>query len=170
MPKMMKPSSPHLLPSVTLSITAILLLTPVLFGSGEIDIGSQVRGARSAGKQVIVLFESHSCEWSRRLHAALNGDRATRLLVDRNFVLVRLDVKQFGEHLDLAARYGAMLQDDGVPYLVLLDTDGTVRARQSTTVLENSDGTHYVLGRVQYLLSNWARGQYPSLKEIARYQ
>lgn len=79
--------------------------------------------ARSAGKEVLVVFGANWCKDCRELDKALHGRTAS--LIDARFVVVKIDVGNFDKNLDVVKQYGYPI-GKGIPAAVVLSADDKV--------------------------------------------
>lgn len=104
-------------------------------------IDAALARAKADNTRVMIQWGDDWCGWCVKLHDLCGKDRAIsrKLLYDYEVVLV--PVGQFDRNLDIAASYEADFKSNGVPFLTVLDADGTVITNQETGSLEK-DGAH----------------------------
>jgi len=111
-----------------LGATAALAQTPP--SAEQVLAGARVKAA--ADHQAIFLhFGASWCGWCRRLDTFLDA-KAIRPLLEKHFVVAKLDVQESGEKQSLEnpgavamlGRFGGT--DQGLPYFVFLDVKGEV--------------------------------------------
>ena len=104
-------------------------------------IDAALARAKADNTRVMIQWGDDWCGWGVKLHELCGKDRAIsrKLLYDYEVVLV--PVGQFDRNLDIAASYEADFKSNGVPFLTVLDADGTVITNQETGSLEK-DGAH----------------------------
>jgi len=98
----------------------------------QVLAGAQAR-ATAEHKAIFLHFGASWCGWCRRLDAFLDA-KAIRPLLEKHFVLAKLDVQESGEKQSLEnlgavamlGRFGGTGQ--GLPYFVLLDAKGATIA------------------------------------------
>lgn len=93
------------------------------------------RAARE-GKRVAVVFGADWCPDCRALEAVL-AHPLVEPVVDRGFVIVRVDVGRRDRNLDLLAEYG-MDAWKGIPAVAILEPDGTLVAAQREGEFRNA--------------------------------
>ncbi len=95
--------------------------------------------ARRENKRVLVQWGGNWCGWCKLLHQMFQDDReiARKLLYE--YEVVTVDIGRWDKNLDLVARFRADIQGSGVPYLTVLDPDGSVVVNQETGSLEKKD-------------------------------
>ncbi|PPU78464.1 MULTISPECIES: thioredoxin family protein [Xanthomonas] len=89
---------------------------------------AQLRAALAAGKKAhkptLVIFGANWCHDCRALDAALHTARNAPL-IDKSFVVVKVDVGNFDRNLALSQRYGDPIQK-GIPAAVVISPTGTL--------------------------------------------
>ncbi len=120
---------------------------------GHAQIAAACAWAQREHQRVLLMFGGNWCGWCLRLHGVLTGDEETARLLRDEYQLVMVDVGRFDRHMDIADRYGVELKKSGVPFLVVLDADGNVLARQETGSLEKGKG--HDLKEVRAFLRQW---------------
>lgn len=94
------------------------------------DITAGLKEAKSTHRRVLLDFGGDWCPDCQVLdinfHSGSNLD-----LLQKNFVLVHVNVGHMDQNIDLAQRYGVPV-DKGVPALAVLDSRGKVLYAQST--------------------------------------
>jgi protein disulfide-isomerase len=143
----------------------VLLLLPVASQSRDpydehanarAEVDRMLQCARDEGKPLLVMFGANWCPWCRDLDQLLASDRQLSAEADRVFLRLNVDIGQYDRNLDLAAGYGlSNLDDTGIPMLVILSPDGSVRATK------NSDDfvvrSRYSRDRIRRFLDSYAR-------------
>lgn len=104
-------------------------------------IDAALARAKADNTRVMIQWGDDWCGWCVKLHDLCGRDRdlSRKLLYDYEVVLV--PVGRFDRNLDIAAAYQADFKSNGVPFLTVLDADGTVITNQETGSLEK-DGGH----------------------------
>jgi thiol-disulfide isomerase/thioredoxin len=105
---------------------------------GQID--AALAAARKENRRVLVQWGANWCGWCRLLHDRFTSDRDLAKTLRYEYDVVLVDVGKMDKNADLAARYGADLKKNGIPYLTVLDADGKVLANQPTDPFETKDG------------------------------
>ena len=88
------------------------------------DLDRAVASAAAANKRVLVVFGANWCPDCVALDTALKAGR-TAELVDKEFVVVKVDVGNFDKNLALAQQFGNPIKK-GIPAAVLLSKDRQV--------------------------------------------
>ena len=79
--------------------------------------------AKAANKNVLVIFGANWCKDCLELNKSMQGQSAA--LIASKFVVVKVNVGQFDQNLDLANSYGNPIKK-GIPAAVVLKPDNTV--------------------------------------------
>ena len=120
------------------------------------EIDRMLQCARDEGKPLLVMFGANWCPWCRNLDTLLASDRQLSAQTDRVFLRLNIDIGEYDRNMDLAAGFGlSNLDDTGIPMLVILAPDGSVRG------IKNSDDfvvrSHYSRDRIRRFLDSYAR-------------
>lgn len=129
---------------------------PTANGMAEVD-AALVR-ARVEGKQVMVMFGANWCPWCHRLDAAFGSDPALGEFFRRDFLLVKVDVNAktgTQRNRDVVERFGKPTKL-GLPTIVVLAADGTVRAVKKTAEWEMPEGKAYRRTAILASFQEWA--------------
>jgi thioredoxin-related protein len=133
------------------------------------DANAQIAAAQTRAQRdhqrVLLMFGGNWCGWCVRLHGVLTGDEETARLLRDEYQLVMVDVGRFDRHMDIADRYGVELKKSGVPFLVVLDAEGEVLARQETGSLEKGKG--HDVKKVRAFLRQWQSGRLEAEQVLA---
>lgn len=104
------------------------------------DLQAALETARGSGRHVIAIFGANWCPECRALSKALQGE-AGRML-EKQFVIVKIDIGQFTKNLDIAKAYGNPLED-GIPGAAVLTADnkavGLLDAGDLSNDIEDGD-------------------------------
>ncbi len=100
------------------------------------DLAAALAAAKRENRRVLIQWGGNWCPWCVVLHDRFksNKDLAKKLLYEYDVVFV--DIGKREKNLDLAAKYGADLIKNGIPFLTVLDADGKVLANQPTDPFE----------------------------------
>ena len=115
------------------------------------DINYALMAARREHKRVILDFGGNWCGDCQVLDYYFHRPPNDALL-DRNFVLVDIDIGQFDHNLDVARRYGIPLKL-GVPALAVLSPSGRLLYSQSHGEFEKM--SHMTPATVTEFLRRW---------------
>lgn len=103
-------------------------------------------------KEVLVDFGANWCPDCRALDVMFRSAQVEPLL-QKNYVVVSVDVGKFDHNLDVAAHY-VNLQTSGIPALVVLKSDGELRTATDDGAF-SSAGTMNP-GQVSDFLTRWS--------------
>jgi len=127
---------------------------------GTALVAAALTRAQTEGKNVLLDFGANWCPWCHKLHGMFTNDAAVKAAVERNFVLVYIDVnKRNGpaRNATVNARFGNPISH-GLPVLVVTDPTGKLLTTQDTGELE--DGDNHSPQKIIAFLSHWApRGE-----------
>lgn len=126
-------------------------------GQAKADLARALKTAAASHKRILVDFGGNWCSDCRILdiyfHNAQNRD-----LLEKNFVLVRINIGEMDQNLDLAERYGIPIRK-GVPALAVLSEKGHLLYSQSTGQFEAMDRIEP--SQVTQFLLRWKPGSAP---------
>jgi len=115
------------------------------------DLATLIPKAQAQQKRIILLVGGDWCPWCFVLQDFLNRHRDVRDLWNANFFTLKIHVGPENENKDFMSRFPKI---STYPYLLVLDSDGTLLHSQRTAVLES--GKSYSKKRVVEFLSTWA--------------
>ncbi len=129
--------APQVVPAPTTAVAKPEVVYNETANANEEVAAALVRATRN-NTRVLIQWGANWCGWCKWLHKSCKEDKklSRELLYEYEVVLV--DVGRFDKHQDLAAKYGADLKKNGVPFLTVLAADGSVVANQETSSLEKS--------------------------------
>jgi thioredoxin-related protein len=91
---------------------------------------SALQEAKSSHRNVMLLFHASWCGWCKRLDAVLE-DPAVKEIMEKNYVITRLDVLESGEKVDKLENPGGKKimnelggEQSGLPFYAFLDEQG----------------------------------------------
>ena len=118
------------------------------------EIEAALARARREHTRVLIQWGANWCGWCTKLHAtcAKDSDIAKELRDEYEVVLV--DIGQFDRNMELAARLGAKLKENGVPFLTILGEDGAPVANRETGSLEDPATKSHDPAKVMALLKS----------------
>jgi thioredoxin-related protein len=129
----------------TVSLLPILLLLIAFSTAGQTGkpdsaqniLNSAVDEARSSKKNVLLIFHATWCGWCKRLEAVLENPEI-KPIIDNNYVVAKLDVKERGEKIQTDENPGGIdiLEkfegaNSGFPYYVFLNKKGKMIANSN---------------------------------------
>ncbi|MDX2146162.1 MAG: thioredoxin family protein [Planctomycetota bacterium] len=103
------------------------------------DLEAALARAKADHSRVLIQWGGNWCIWCHRLHDLFKSDPAIRKLLRDEYQVVLIDIGRRDKNMDLAEKYHADL-DQGVPFLTVLASDGTLVQHQETGSLERGDG------------------------------
>ena len=129
---------------------------------GSKQIVEALDAATKEHKRVLLMFGANNCVSCRILHKFFQTDTNIAVVLHHNFVVVMIDMKtdtsgkiENWHNGFLLKKYSPVYQ--GVPFLVVLDTDGkqlTTQDNGNTGNLE--EGDHYSHDKVMAFLKEWS--------------
>jgi thiol:disulfide interchange protein len=128
---------------------------------GSAQVAAALVIASADHKRVILVFGANWCIWCHRLHSTFESDPAVARALMQGFVVVPIDVNaRKGEkrNADVNARYGNPIRD-GIPVLVVLDSDGKQLTTKDSGELE--EGAGHSPAKILAFLSAWAPPAHP---------
>lgn len=87
------------------------------------DIRAAVRQAGRSHKNVILVFGANWCPDCHALARQMH-EPGLASLIEKNYVVVKIDVGRFDKNLELAGRYRLPIKEKGIPALAVLDSKG----------------------------------------------
>jgi len=123
---------------------------------GSAQVAAALTRAAAEHKRVILDFGANWCIWCRRLHSTIERDPAVSRALERDFVVVMVDVNTRNgprRNADVNERYGNPVRH-GIPVLVVLGSDGKQLATKDTGELEEGDG--HSPAKIAAFLAAWA--------------
>jgi len=132
-----------MLKTVSLFILSIFIIDPSMLGqtvkpdSAQTILNAAIVKAQSSQKNVLLVFHATWCVWCKRLEAALN-DTTIKPLIDNNYIIAMLDVKERGDKIQTHENPGGqnLLSDfggnnAGLPFIVFLNGKGKMIANSN---------------------------------------
>lgn len=122
---------------------------------GAVLVSAALTRAQAEGKNVLLDFGANWCPWCHKLHHVFTNNAAVKAAIERNFVLVYIDVnKRSGPARNAAIneRFGNPISH-GLPVLVVTDATGKVLATQDTGELE--EGNSHSPQKILAFLTRW---------------
>jgi thioredoxin-related protein len=142
-----------ILKRIYLHLLSIALISLPLLGqtakpdSAQTILKAAIIEAQSSEKNVLLIFHATWCGWCKRLETALN-DTAIKSLIDKNYTIAMLDVKERGDKIQTYENPGGqkLLSDfggvtAGLPFIVFLNGNGRMIANSNVMPKEQNIGT-----------------------------
>src|SRR5262249_42535587 len=109
--------------------------------SAHRQIVAAISEASKTGKNIILDFGANWCGDCHALEAQMQKPELATL-IDRNYVVVNVDVRHFDKNLDLAQKYRIPLKK-GIPALAVLDPRGNLLYVQDQGQFEDARHMNY---------------------------
>jgi len=152
------PASAKTAPKVSIASFA-QLKTPLPYpydeaGNADKSVAKARAKAKAQGKRLIIDMGGNWCPDCRILAATMELPELKAFL-DRNFVVISVDIGRFDKNLQVPAYYGITKRLEGVPALMVIDpkTDALLNAAQMTQL---SDARHMTPQGLADWLAGWA--------------
>ena len=124
------------------------------------DIDAAVAEARRSKRHVLVEVGGEWCGWCHRLDDYLKANKKLKALLERNFVMVKVNYSPENENEEVLSGYPEVA---GYPHFFVLDGDGKLLHSQDTAELEK--GKSYHTRKFKRFLTRWGpRGSGPSAR------
>ena len=101
------------------------------------DVAAAVERAKAEGKRVLVDVGGEWCTWCHIMDRFLAADADARGLLERGFVMVKVNYSRENANASLLSRYPRVA---GYPHLFVLGADGALLHSQDTGALESGKG------------------------------
>jgi len=127
-----------------------------IHADGTAQIADALGKASREHKHVILDFGANWCIWCKRLHATFEKDPAVAKALEKDFVVVMVDINtRHGEARNAAVntKYGDPIEH-GIPVLVVLDSNGKQLITKDSGDLEEGDG--HSPAKILAFLSQWS--------------
>lgn len=103
------------------------------------QIQSALAKAKEENRRVLIQWGGNWCGWCHHLHQLMKSDNEIARKLMYEYVVVLVDVGHMDKNQELAKRYEADLEKNGVPFLTVLDAEENVLVNQETSILERED-------------------------------
>ncbi len=114
------------------------------------DIDTAVAEAKRSGRHVLIEVGGEWCVWCHRLDDYLKAKRKLNALLERNFVMVKVNYSPENENEEVLSGYPEVA---GYPHFFVLDGRGELLHSQDTAKLEK--GKSYHARRFKRFLTRW---------------
>ena len=120
--------------------------------NAKADIQAALATAVKQHREVLIDFGANWCPDCKSLDAMFHSPQVEPLL-QKDYLVVAVDVRQFDHDIDLAEQY-VDLQTSGIPALVVLQSNGTLRTATNDGSFSNARSMD--AGQVSTFLNRWA--------------
>ena len=114
------------------------------------DIDAAVAEAKRSGRHVLIEVGGEWCIWCHRLEDYLKRHKKLNALLERNFVMVKVNYSPENENEEVLSRYPEVA---GYPHFFVLNGQGKLLHSQDTAELEK--GKSYHARRFKRFLTRW---------------
>jgi thioredoxin-related protein len=121
--------------------------------NGDKQVADAMVTAKREHKHILLQLGANWCGWCLKLHKLFESDKSVHEELSAHYVLLLIDVNQ-DHNKDLVLKYGA--DHHGIPFFVVLDSDGKVVTTKDTGELE--EGDHHSPQKVLGFLKEWEHG------------
>lgn len=115
------------------------------------QVNAAIQDASKSGKNVVLDFGANWCGDCHILEAQMHSPELAAL-IDKNYVVVHIDVGLMSKNVDLAHKYGIPLQK-GIPALAVLDSHGKLLYSQDQGQFE--DARHLAADSFKQFFEQW---------------
>jgi thioredoxin-related protein len=99
----------------------------------KVLVETALKSAKRFNKRVLIQWGGNWCSWCVLLHDRFKADKDLAKTLLYEYDVVHIDSNN---NMDLAAKFGADLKKNGVPFLTVLDADGKVVVNEPTEPFE----------------------------------
>lgn len=118
---------------------------------GRKQIREAMAKAAKENKRVLLQFGANWCGWCHKLHTLCADNKVIHDKLASDYVVALIDVNK-GHNEDLVTKYEA--KQIGLPFIVILDAEGTHLTTKNTGELE--EGDHHSPEKVLDFLKKWS--------------
>lgn len=115
------------------------------------QIAAAIAAASKSGKNIILDFGANWCGDCHALEAQMHKPELAAI-IEKNFVVVSVDVGKMDKNVDLAEKYHVPLKK-GIPALAVLDPHGTLLFAQDQGQFE--DARHMTYEAIKAFFEQW---------------
>ena len=147
--------------SQVLILAAAVVLTGLARATGEAvydekaDAPKQVTAAIAEtsrnGKHIVLVFGANWCPDCHALDAQMHKPELTAI-IEKNYLVVKVDVGRMDKNLELARKYGVPLRR-GIPAMAVLDPQGKLLYAQDQG--QFADARHLCFESIQAFFEQW---------------
>ena len=126
---------------------------------GAAAIRAALAAAKRENRRVLIQWGGNWCPWCHRLFNQFKSDKELAKILSYEYDFVLVDIGRREKNIDLAARYGADVIKNGIPYLTVLDADGKPLVNQPTEPFEKKGEKGYEPAKLrEFLKKHQGRG------------
>ena len=147
--------------SQVLILAAALVLTGLARAASEAiydekadapkQVTATIAEASRSGKHIVLVFGANWCPDCHALDAQMHKPELAAI-VEKNFLVVEIDVGSMDKNLDLAQKYGVPLRR-GIPALAVLDPQGKLLYAQDQG--QFADARHLSVESIKAFFEQW---------------
>jgi thioredoxin 1 len=115
------------------------------------EIAAAVKEASRGGKRIVLVFGANWCKDCRALDAQMHQPELASL-IEKSFVVVKVDVGRMDKNVDVAQKYGVPV-DNGIPALAVLDSKGKLLYAQDRG--QFADARHMSPESIRAFFEQW---------------
>jgi thioredoxin-related protein len=119
---------------------------------GAAAIRAALASAKREDRRVLIQWGGNWCPWCHRLFNQFKSDKELSKILSYEYDFVLVDIGRRTKNIHLAARYGADVIKNGIPYLTVLDADGKPLVNQPTEPFEKKDEKGYESAKLREFL------------------
>ena len=126
--------------------------------NGMQAVDAAIARAQIEHKRVMVVFGANWCPWCHRLNQAFQSDPALLQYLDRDYILVKIDVNAKSgtqRNRDVVLRFDTATRA-GLPAIVVLDETGRRLVTQGTGAWEMKEKKAYRRAAILEFFRTWA--------------
>ena len=114
-------------------------------------VAAAIAEASRSGKRMVLVFGANWCPDCHALDAQMHKPELAAI-VEKNFLVVKIDVGSMDKNLDLAQKYGVPLRR-GIPALAVLDPQGKLIYAQDQG--QFADARHLSFESIKAFFEQW---------------
>jgi len=115
------------------------------------QVSAAIAEALRSGKHIVLVFGANWCPDCHALDAQMHKPELAAI-VEKNFLIVKIDVGSMDKNLDLAQKYGVPLRR-GIPAMAVLDSQGKLLYAQDQG--QFADARHMSFESIKAFFEQW---------------
>ena len=115
------------------------------------QVSAAIAEALRSGKHIVLVFGANWCPDCHALDAQMHKPELTAI-IEKNFLVVKIDVGRMDKNLELARKYGVPLRR-GIPALAVLDPQGKLLFAQDQG--QFADARHLSFESIRAFFEQW---------------